>query len=242
MKNPKVFSIGFEGSHRSGKGTNIELLKNKLEKLKIPFIIVRGSGTRPNEGEHIGDPISDWWTKKLPLLRREGSSIKDWNESSYRLARELIVFRDRVLPNMLKESSSKIAFLLVDRSILSETMITRESENETGRINLYPDNAGEKGKVITAEMVCPDILFNFIADKETLLLRLDKSDPKYEFRRKLIEEKSDWYKDAKDFIPNNLKDRVIEINATKTLEEIQEEIMKILSEKIPDLKDVLEDE
>ena len=241
MKSPEIFSIGFEGSHRSGKETQIELIKEKLEKLQIPFIIVRGAGSRPNEGKYTGDPISEWWTKKLPLLRREGASIEDWKDSSYRLVRELMVFRDRILPHILKESGSNIAFLLVDRSILSETMISRENRNENGEINLYPDSAKMKGKIITAETVCPDILFNFIADKEILLSRLDKNDPKYEFRKRLIEQKADWYKNAKDYIPEDLRDRIIDIDASKTPQEIHNEIMKFLSEKIPDLKGIFKE-
>jgi len=32
MEKPKVISIGFEGPNRSGKGTQIELFSNQLEK------------------------------------------------------------------------------------------------------------------------------------------------------------------------------------------------------------------
>lgn len=235
MKSPDIFSIGFEGSHRAGKGTQIELFKEKLEKLQIPFVVVRGAGTRPNEGKHEGDPVSEWWTKRLPLLRRDWASIEDWNDSSYRLARELVVFRDRILPNMLKESGSSIAFLLVDRSILSETMTQRENGDD--KIDLYPDSIRTKGKIITAEEVCPDILFNFITDQKTLLSRLDSNDPKYEFRKALIEQKADWYKNAKEYIPEDLRDKVVEIDASKNPEEIHDEIVRLLLDRFSSLKD-----
>lgn len=50
MEKPKIFSLGFEGAHRSGKGTQIELLSRSLEDKRIPFLIVRGDGSRPNKG------------------------------------------------------------------------------------------------------------------------------------------------------------------------------------------------
>lgn len=34
----KIFSIAFEGMHRSGKGTQMELLKNKLNEMGVPCI------------------------------------------------------------------------------------------------------------------------------------------------------------------------------------------------------------
>ena len=114
MEKPNVISIGFEGSNRSGKGTQIELFSSHLEKMDIPYLVVRGDGSRPNQGKHIGDPISEWWSKILPLLKSPENKDSDlWNYSSARLARELVVFRDRVLPNIAEHNNKPVAVLLV---------------------------------------------------------------------------------------------------------------------------------
>lgn len=94
MEKPNIISVGFEGPHRSGKGTQIELLSRTLEEKGIPFLVIRGDGSRPNEGIHLGDPVSEWWSFALPELKKENPNLEDWNKSSYHLARELLVFRD----------------------------------------------------------------------------------------------------------------------------------------------------
>ncbi len=234
MERPKIFSLGFEGSHRSGKGTQIELLSKNLEYRDIPFLIVRGDGSRQNEGVHPGDPVSQWWTDFLPELTKEDARLEDWNQSSYRLARELIVFRDRVLPAICEQANSNVAVLLVDRSIISRTMIPRELNPGLSEYDLYPaDLTGNKK--ITTEKVCPDIIFNLVADADILLSRLDSQDPKYIIRKKNIKNKADWYKDAEQFIPESVRGRVVEIDASAEPEHIQRAIQSILIERIPDL-------
>jgi thymidylate kinase len=124
MEKPRIISIGFEGPNRVGKGTQIELLSSQLDKMEIPYLVVRGDGSRTNEGNQAGDPVSEWWSKTLPLLKKpENKDTELWNESSTRLARELIVFRDRILPNIAQLNNKPLAVLLVDRTLLSRTMV-----------------------------------------------------------------------------------------------------------------------
>lgn len=233
MEKPKIYSLGFEGSHRAGKGTQIELLSRNLQDKNIPFLVVRGDGSRLNEGKSLGDPVSQWWKNFLPELTREDTKLEDWNQSSYRLARELIVFRDRILPKICQETDSNVAVLLVDRSIISRTMIPRELNPELSEYDLYPKNL--VGNNITVEKVCPDIIFNLIADVGVLLSRLDPLDPKYIIRKRNIENKAIWYNDAIRFIPESVRDRVIEIDSSMSPEYIQRFIQSILIEKIPEL-------
>ena len=232
MEKPKVISIGFEGPNRSGKGTQIELFSNQLEKMDIPYLVVRGDGSRPNQGEHKGDPISEWWSKTMPLLKNPENKDSDlWNDSSARLARELVVFRDRVLPNIAEQNNKPVAVLLVDRTLLSRTMVPR-SQGETD----IPNNLYPKDSKIDVGKICPDLIFNIIVDKETLLSRLDENDPKYEFRKKLILEKYDWYLDAHKYIPNELQDRIIQIDGTSDPNTINNSIIDIINNKFPELK------
>jgi thymidylate kinase len=232
MEKPKVISIGFEGPNRSGKGTQIELFSNQLEEIGIPYLVVRGDGSRPNQGEHKGDPISEWWTKTMPLLKNPENKDSDlWNDSSARLARELVVFRDRVLPNIAEQNNKPVAVLLVDRTLLSRTMVPRSQGEKDIPNNLYP-----KDSKIDASKICPDLIFNIIVDKDTLLSRLDENDPKYEFRKKLILEKYDWYLDAHKYIPNELQDRIIQIDGTSDPNTINNSIVDIINTKFPELK------
>lgn len=232
MEKPKVISIGFEGPNRSGKGTQIELFSNQLEEMGIPYLVVRGDGSRPNQGDHKGDPISEWWTKTMPLLKNPENKDSDlWNDSSARLARELVVFRDRVLPNIAEQSNKPVAVLLVDRTLLSRTMVPRSQGEKDITNNLYP-----KDSKIDVNKICPDLIFNIIVDKDTLLSRLDGNDPKYEFRKKLILEKYDWYLDAHKYIPNELQDRIIQIDGTSDPMAINDSIINIINNKFPELK------
>ncbi len=237
MKNPeigkpKVISIGFEGPNRSGKGTQIELLSNKLEESGIPFLVIRGDGSRPNQGEHKGDPISEWWTNIMPLLKDPVNQDGElWNISSARLARELIVFRDRVLPKIAERNNKPIAVLLVDRTLLSRTMVPRSQGLLDISNNLYPKEFN-----IDVNDVCPDLIFNIVVNKDTLLSRLDKNDPKYEFRKKLIIDKYDWYLDAHKYISDELQSRIIQVDGLSKPDTINDAILEIITQKFPELK------
>lgn len=232
MEKPKVISIGFEGPNRSGKGTQIELLAGQFEKAEIPYLVVRGDGSRLNQGKDKGDPISEWWSKIMPSLRDPSNQDSDlWNNSSARLARELVVFRDRILPNIAWKNNKPVAVLLIDRTLLSRTMVPRSQGEKDIPNNLYP-----KDSKIDVNKICPDLIFNIIADKKTLLSRLDENDPKYEFRKKLILDKYNWYLDAHKYIPNELQDRIIQIDGTSDPNTINNSIIAIINNKFPELK------
>ena len=232
MKESKIISLGFEGSNRAGKGTQIEILSNKLKEMNIPYLTIRGDGSRPNEGKHKGDPISDWWSKTIPLLKEKVNKDGElWNISSTRLARELLVFKNRVLPKMATENNKPVAVLLIDRTLLSRTMVPRSQKIVDIKNNLYP-----KDSKFNLEDVCPDIIFNILVDKDTLLSRLDHNDPKYEFRKNLILEKYDWYLDAHKYIPTELQNRVIQIDGSSDPETVNKSIIEIINNKFPELK------
>ena len=52
-----IISIGFEGPNRVGKGTQISFLAQYLSFHEVPFLIIRGDGSRPMSGL-AGDPFS----------------------------------------------------------------------------------------------------------------------------------------------------------------------------------------
>lgn len=234
-KIPRILSVAFEGSHRAGKGTQIELLTKELESVGIPYLVVHGAGSRPNKGMNLGDPVSDWWTKTNAELKtvKGATDLEKWNQASDRLAREVIVFRERILRKIAEEKGSDCAVLLLDRSLISRAMLNdpiQESpaeECKTADISTAPAGAPK-----TIKMMVPDLIFNLVADIPVLLSRLDKTDPKYEFRKKNIEEKSPYYFKGKALLPVSIRDRVIQVDASSSPEQIHQEIMAQLARLI----------
>ena len=92
----KIFTIAFEGENRVGKGTQIEMIKNKLQEIGISCISIRGEGYRNGEGNLENDPESNYWKRMSEILKNGLDKYESWNEASYRLARELLVWRNKI--------------------------------------------------------------------------------------------------------------------------------------------------
>lgn len=218
----RVTVIGFEGPHRVGKGEQIERLGRHLDSRGVMNLTLRGDGSRTGEGISYTDTKSDWWIDINKRLRTPERKLEDWNVTSNRLARELVVWRDRLMPNLLDRIGRYEGVLLVDRSLLSRTLIPREQGLDPKEALYVPLG---KGRVIIPDDVCPDIIFDLTAPKETLMARLDPSDPKYDFRKRLIEQRYDWYVDAKNHIPEHLQSRVITVDSSRPIEEVSYDII-----------------
>jgi len=217
----RITSIGFEGPNRVGKGTQISLLAERLYQLGIPYIVVRGDGSRPNKGKHPGDPWSPWWAGMNFLLRRKGGNPNHWRRASIKLVQELIKARDNKLPRLVWESKSDVGVLLVDRSIISRTVFEMEfSSRNDKNLELYPSHNIDICKI------APDVIFNIMAPKDVLLARISKEDPKSEFRRDLIERKHVWFQLAPAYLPTSVQTRIVEINGDRTPQAIQEVIWR----------------
>ena len=239
MEQPKkTFSIAFEGMHRTGKGTQIELLKQKLESLGIPALSIRGEGFRSGKGESPYDPLSDYWQATSEELRQHGDFSK-WEEASHRLARELIVWRDRVLKQKVENSDFPYGVLLIDRSLISKTILKKLQNLDTDNdpitdTELYPEKYGSKKK-ITPNMISPDLIIEFIAPQEVLLSRLDESDIDYEFRRNNILNNYDLYTSAKESLPDEFKKRVITLDASKDADTLFQEVVLAIKSRFTQL-------
>jgi thymidylate kinase len=221
-----VSVIGFEGPNRVGKGTQIARLYRYLEDRNIPCLIVRGSGSRPASGAHTGDPLSQWWFRTNQSLKTT-ANLDMWQVSANRLAREFILWRDFFFPRMLRRKKAQHGVILVDRTVLSQFMILRET-GVTDWNKLYPDIARSLGRKITGDMVCPDVIINLVAPKETLLSRLDSSDPKHDFRRLLIETKSHWYLDTMTMLPRRIQNKIRLVGADGTVDMVFGHILDTL--------------
>lgn len=233
-KNINISTIGYEGANRTGKGTQIALMSELLCANMIPHVVLRGDGSRNGDGTVPGDPYSEWWLSMNPKLRDPNEPKELWNTSSYRLARELIVWRERIMPNILKELGLDFGLILIDRSALSRTLVPREITPDIlpSEIDLYQDRMREtsasgqyKGKEVKLADVVPDIIFEFTVPKEILLQRFDDSDPKNTFRRWLVEERYDWYMNASSYIPEEHRSRIIRLDANRPPSEIFSDVL-----------------
>lgn len=231
-----ILSLGFEGPNRVGKGTQCALLQRWLAERGIPSVIIRGDGSRTGTGDSPGNPPSSWWQEVNTWIHTSRARYEDWDLTSYRLARELIVWRERVLPRWVETAGKNLGVLLVDRSLLSRTMIPRAAQVQDVGRNLYPVRAGQHGRIISPGRVCPDLIFNLTVSRDVLLARLDANDPKYEFRKRLISETYTWFDEAIDYIPAELRARVVQVDAAGDKERVFGRILAILQARFEGLR------
>ena len=232
----EIISIGFDGPNRAGKGTQCALLRDWLAERAIPSLIVRGDGSRTGSGERPEDPPSPWWRAANCRLYRLPVNYDEWNLAAYRLARELVVWRDRVLPRLARAQRQCLGVLLVDRSLLSRTMIPRAMGAPDVAGALYAERYRTKGRRISPDLVCPDLIVNLTAPRWVLASRLDPGDPKVEFRKRLIDDTCDWFGDAVAYIPRHLRSRVVEVDASEEAEWVFSRIVSLLQARFKSLR------
>lgn len=241
----RIFSIAFEGMHRVGKETQMELLQKKIQAAGIPCISIKGEGYRYGAGEQPKDPQSDFWEKISEQLNK-GADPAVWDEASYRLARELIVWRDRILSRQIDKTLAPFGVLLVDRSLISRAIAKSvDSPPPPKKIfsseELFPQDVQHR-KEITPEMVLPDAIVELVAPKEVLLARLDATDPEYEFRKSNIESKFDIYTDAKHHLSPEIQSRIVTVDSSASVDEVYNKIAEELKTRFPELSFLHEEE
>jgi len=234
-ENIHIDTVAFEGLHRSGKGTQIEIIKQRLDELGVPSIVIRGAGSRENKGEDVGDKYSEWWESHLKKIKGPVSTKEDWIEGARRLARETLVFRDRILPQYAQEMGVNRAVLLIDRTILSHLAIIDDKTKDA--LNIDEEHVygkrDERNRILPeTREIFPDVIFYLKAKPEVLLSRLDPNDPKFEFRKKNILENTTSFDTAIEALPTDLKEDIINIDASQKSEVVAEEIFRILTKKI----------
>ena len=229
----KIITIGLDGPNRVGKGTQAKLIQQWFQSQQIPALIIRGAGTRPGLGQEKGDPESAWWQSVNQWIRTPKATYHDWDMTSARLARELLIWRDRILPRCAQKNERQTAVLIIDRTLLSRTITLRLRAETNIADKLYPPEAFGKRQPITSVEVCPDILFQLLAPKELLLSRLEPNDPKYAFRKRLIETTTDYFYDAEQFIPTQLQKRIKKLDASLSIGQLFSHILDHLKSSSP---------
>lgn len=229
--------IAFDGLNRCGKGTQADLLQSHLLEMNVFSVIVRGDGSREGLGKNQGDPKSLWWsTFKARLKGLEGTSrwFDYWNEAACLLARELIHWRTVVVPVMMHVARYTHGALLVDRSLISRIMVLRQANEYNGLKSLYALGGLSQG--INWEDVLPDILFNFHVPRHVLLARLEQDDPKYQFRRSIIECHHSLHVSVSRDLPEPILARTIPLDGDRDPEDIHAEIFEAV---IPSIQPML---
>ena len=209
--------IAFEGLNRSGKGTQLNLLKEELSRFGLGTLELRGDGTRDGLGEHQGDPLSPWWQEFSQKLRH-GGQTHEWHYAAYQLAMDLAAWREKTED-----------IILLDRSLLSRAAFVIDRERPSGILeieNLYPVQVAGK---VELKKILPDVIFELIAPKEILLSRLDSNDPKLKFRASIIEGNYDTFYKAKERLPKVIKERIITIDSSQPIDKVFDDILENLN-------------
>jgi thymidylate kinase len=181
--------IGFDGNHRVGKGTQIDLLSMSLADKGIRSLILRGDGSRPGLGSREGDPYSSWWQNFHEYVKESNNEYDAWRIGARRL---------------LGEAATKIApiddnvttVVLFDRSRLSRTQMTLKEGLPTDFETMYRNDGNDEYNNAHLHTLVPDVTIYMHAPVSILLGRLSSQDPKYEFRRKNIVSSQDSFDEA----------------------------------------------
>ncbi len=212
-----VVTIGIDGLNRSGKGTQLNLLRHYFEDRGIHAVIVRGDGSREGKGFSEGDPKNEWWQgfrQRLSETQTAAQHFACWNDAANVLATELLEWREQLLPTQIKAAGATYSVLLLDRSLLSRLLLVFDERRVLDLETLY--SGTYQDAPITWRRVAPDIILTLAANQDTLLSRLEKDDPKYDFRRRMICDKHNLFEEVMGNLPTEIAQitRVIEANAT----------------------------
>lgn len=226
MQRPEVVSIGFDGPNRVGKGTQIGLVQEALAERGIPALVIRGDGSRPGAGETPLDPASGWWSEMNPRLHAPECDPRLWDVTSIRLARELFVVQGRFFPNKLLELGKSFGVLLVDRTVISRAQFLVERGIEPTLANLYPVHPDlARPRRVDPLSVVPSLIFDLYAPKDVLLARLDEADPKYGFRKRLIDLNYDKFAGVSNRLPDEIRDRVVPVDSSRPVDVVLADIL-----------------
>ncbi len=227
----KIPVIAFEGVNRVGKGTQIELLVKELKLLDINSITLRGDGTRNGDGLHDGDPYNDWWIKNANKIRLSDGTEK-WDIAAEKLMMEFIDWRQKAF-RLNKE------IILLDRSLISRAAFVIDRGDESVDfldINiLYPNNNNNN---ITIEKILPDLIIELLAPQDVLYSRLDKKDPKYEFRKSIIKKGYQSFIDAESKLPEKIKKRIVKVDSSKAIDLVFDDVLEAINKRIEILKKI----
>lgn len=209
----KGFFISFEGGEACGKSTQIELFKKYVQTLpnKEDFVFFHEPGGTP-----LGEEI-----RNLLLNYTEDAPVPKAELLLFYASRAQAV--EKIVLPALESGKIIIADRFYDSSIAYQAM---------ARNILSPNQVLQLTKMIIGDL-SPDLTFYLklppeIAYKRKNQMSLDRIEKEgFDFYQKVS--------DGFDYISNIENKRFVTIDATKSIEEIHQEIVKIFEEKLKGL-------
>lgn len=189
IENKQISIVGFDGNHRVGKGTQIDLLSMALADKGIRSLILRGDGSRPGLGNSEGDPHSQWWQNFKEYAKEFDNEYDAWRIGARRLLGEAAAKIASIDDNMT-------TVVLFDRSRISRTQMTLKEGLPTNFETMYRNDGNDKYEDARLKTLAPDLTVYMHAPTSILLGRLSPQDPKYEFRRRNIINSQDTFDSA----------------------------------------------
>ena len=171
MKNSKqVKVISFDGLNRSGKGTQLELLKQFLKNEKKPVQVVRGDGSREGINNiNYSDPQSAWWVR---WQTKKDKTSNDWDNAYTVLSKEI----EDEFHRFNYPEQNKNSFFLMDRCYISRWFVQRQR-----------DKTVQFEKIVEDNQIFPNKYFILDVPKEILLSRQSYDNPKKaKFRQGIV--------------------------------------------------------
>ena len=209
---PRLPFITFEGSEGCGKSTQVKLLTARLERSGIPFLVTREPGGTP-----IGELIRE-------LLQFAPQSAVMTPET------ELLLFeasRAQLVREVIKPALENGKCVIADRFFDSTTVYQ-------GRARKLDDKIVQQLNVFAIGDCHPDITFFLDVDFETARDRM-----KGPRRPDRMEQQPDQFYEevikAYRQLAKRESKRVVQVDGSRSADEIESEIWKTIAAKFPEL-------
>jgi len=207
---PRLPFITFEGSEGSGKSTQVQQLAARLKKLQIPVLVTREPGGTP-----IGETIRD-------LLQFAP------HNSSMTPETELLLFeasRSQLVRETIKPALERGICVIADR-FFDSTTVYQGAARDLDRQVLEQLNAFVVGDCV------PDITFVLDIDAATAESRMRK--PRRADR--MEQQSAEFYRRVREAyreLASREPKRIVLIDGSPSVDDIENEIWKIISARFP---------
>jgi dTMP kinase len=207
---PRLPFITFEGSEGSGKSTQVQRLAARLKKLQIPFLVTREPGGTP-----IGETI-----RELLQFAPHNSSMTPETE--------LLLFeasRSQLVRETIKPALERGICVIADRFFDSTTVYQGAARNLDRQV-LEQLNAFAVGDCV------PDITFLLDIDADTAESRMRK--PRRPDR--MEQQPAEFYERVREAyreLARREPKRIVLIDGSRSVDDIENEIWKIISARFP---------
>lgn len=206
--------ITFEGIDGSGKSTIAKLVDEKLKELGFNTILTREPG-----GVKIAEDI------RAILLDKNNTNLDDHTEALLFAASRRQHLIEKILP-ALKENKIVLCDRYIDSSLAYQGGGKKLGVDEVYKVNLF-----------ATDNLLPDLTLLFDMDPEEGLKRINKNKDR-EVNRLDLETSTFYNVTRQTFLDLAKKypERIKVIDASRTIEEVLNDAMKIIKEKLDESK------